>query len=261
MPQIEFDEATAETLEAAYRSRDAVRRRSLVREALAARPGEHILDVGCGLGFYVAELVDEVGDGGTVTGVDSSEEMLAFARRKTEGRDNTTLLVGDAGSLPVDDESFDAAISVQVFEYVQDLGRALGELRRALRPGGRAVLWDVDWSTLSWHSGDPDRMRRALAAWDEHLAHPALPRILGAQMRAAGFADIEVAGHVFATDFLDPESYAGILAPLIQGFIVERAGFDPEEAEAWAAEQRELDASGEFFFAVVQFCFTGRRPD
>jgi SAM-dependent methyltransferase len=48
--------------------------------------------------------------------------------------------------------SFDRALSVQVLEYVSDPAAALADLHRALRPGGRLVVWDVDWSTVSWHS-------------------------------------------------------------------------------------------------------------
>ena len=55
--------------------------------------------------------------------------------------------------------SFDAALSVQVLEYVDDIAAALGEIHRALRPGGRVVLWDVDWATLSLQTADEARMR------------------------------------------------------------------------------------------------------
>ena len=41
---------------------------------------------------------------------------------------------------------------MQVLEYVSDPAAALADLHRALRPGGRLVVWDVDWSTVSWHS-------------------------------------------------------------------------------------------------------------
>src|SRR3981081_2280046 len=55
---------------------------------------------------------------------------------------------GDAVVLPFPDGSFDAAVSTQVYEYVADMPRALAELRRVLRPGGRAVVLDTDWDSL-----------------------------------------------------------------------------------------------------------------
>ena len=77
----------------------------------------------------------------------------------------------DATNLPVPDGTFDAALSVQVLEYVPDATAALAEMHRALRPGGRVVIWDVDWATVTWHSEDPERMARVLRAWDEHLTN------------------------------------------------------------------------------------------
>jgi arsenite methyltransferase len=260
MSGLSFDEATSKRLERMYSTRDMLRRRRLVREALAAAPGERILDVGCGPGFYVAELLDEVGPGGSLVGVDSSPHMLALARRRCEGRPNVDFREGDASSPPVDDADFDAALCVQVLEYIPDVTGALIEMRRALRPGGRIVVWDVDWATVSWHSSEPVRMGRVLRAFDEHLAHPSLPRTLPARMRAAGFDDVGVAGHAFSTAELTFEAYAGAIMPLIADFVPGRQGVTEEETRAWAAEQRDLAARGEFFFACIQFCFTATAP-
>jgi hypothetical protein len=82
MSQIDFDQDMAAKIEALYRIRDAVRRRGIVRLALAAVPDERILDVGCGPGFYCAELADEVGPSGSVVGLDSSSAMLELATRR-----------------------------------------------------------------------------------------------------------------------------------------------------------------------------------
>jgi arsenite methyltransferase len=260
MSQIEFDDSVADQLEALYRKRDIVRRRALVHEALNAQPGERILDVGCGPGFYVAETLDRVGPGGSVVGVDTSAPMLAIARKRVAGRENVELREGAATALPVDDASFDAALSVQVFEYIPETAAALAELRRVVRPGGRILIWDVDWGTLSWHSADTERMDRAMRAWDAHLAHPKLPRALTAQLRAAGFEDVRFEGHVFADNAFDPEAWLAATLHLIEDYIVGSGLMGEDEAHAWAAEQRELGARGEFYAACVQCCFTARRP-
>jgi ubiquinone/menaquinone biosynthesis C-methylase UbiE len=254
--KLEFDEGLAEQLDARYRARDIVRRRQLVRNAVAAQPGERILDIGCGPGYYVAELAEEVGPDGSVTGIDPAEPMLKVAERRCEKLASTTLVAGEATALPVEDASFDAALSVQVLEYVGDVGAALGEIHRVLRPGGRVVLWDVDWTTVSWHSGDPARMDRVLRAWDEHVADPALPRRLAPLLRAAGFDDVRMEAHVFATPELTEEAYGGALVGIVEPFVALRGLED--DARAWAAEQQELNERGEFYFAVTQLCFTGR---
>jgi arsenite methyltransferase len=254
MPPLEFNEEMAAELEKVYSRRDILRRRALVHDALGAAPGERVLDAGCGPGFYVAEILDRVGPSGSAVGVDASAPMLAVAAKRCEGNGNVEFHEGDVTALPVGDADFDRALSVQVLEYVADIPAALGELFRVLRPGGRVVIWDVDWSTVSWHSRDPERMERFLRAWDEHLSDPTLPRTLSAQMRSAGFADVEMDGHAFATDNVDEESYAGSLTPLMAGFV------GTDEALEWMGEQRELQAHGESYFACIQFCFTGTRP-
>lgn len=260
MAQIAFDENAAKQLEVLYGTRDVLRRRGLVRAALHATPGERILDVGCGPGFYVAEILEEVGPDGSVVGLDPSPDMLAVAAERAKGHSNVELREGDATSLPFEDDDFDGAISVQVLEYVEDATRALAEIHRVLRPGGRVVVWDVDWGTVSWHSSDPDRMNRVLHAWDEHLVHPSLPRTLGPRLRSAGFSDVRYEGHVFATDERIPDAYGGAwLVSAIENFVAGRRGVSAQEAKAWRDDLRQLNEAGEYFFSCVQFCFAGRK--
>ena len=100
MSQVEFDAEVAARIESLYQIGDAVRRRRIVRETLGASPGERILDVGCGPGFYCVELAEEVGPSGSVVGVDSSPAMLELAARRCAGHDNVELRPGEAVSLP-----------------------------------------------------------------------------------------------------------------------------------------------------------------
>ena len=254
MSQLDFNEEMAAELEAVYSKRDILRRRALVHEALGAAPGDRVLDAGCGAGFYVAETLERVGPGGSVVGVDASQPMLALAAKRSEGHDNVSFHEGDVTALPVADADFDRALSVQVLEYVADIPGALRELHRVLRPSGRVLLWDVDWATVSWRSDDPARMERVLRGWDQHLSDPFLPRRLSAELRSAGFEDVEMQGHAFVTDDLTDESYAGALVHLMADYV------GTDEAQEWAEEQRELQARGRSYFACIQFCFTGTRP-
>ncbi|HEX8744098.1 MAG TPA: methyltransferase domain-containing protein [Thermoleophilaceae bacterium] len=257
MAQLEFDEQLARKLDAVYRAADVVRRRRLVQEAVAALPGERILDVGCGPGYYVAELAERVGEAGHVSGVDLSAAMLALAKGRCAELPNTDFREGDATALPFDDGVFDAVVSVQVLEYVADVEAALAELHRVLRPGGRVVLWDVDWGTFSVGARDRERCDRVLRVWDQHLVDPSLPRTLAPRMRAAGFREVAMEGHCFATAEFTADAYGVQLVDVVEQF-VSTSGHE-DDARAWAAEQRELGEAGEFYSALVQLCFTGRR--
>jgi len=162
-------------------------------------------------------------------------------------------------SLPVKDASFDAALCVQVLEYVPDATAALAEMRRVLRPGGRIVVWDIDWATISIHSEDAALTARVLAGWDEHLTHRSLPRSLAPRMRAAGFEIVGMQGHVFATADFDVETYGAATVAVIGAFVAGRESVGERDAARWVAEQRELGGRGEFYFAVTQFSSRPRR--
>lgn len=261
MAQLEFDENLVDALEVLYHRRDVLRRRRLVLDALDAQLGERVLDVGCGPGFYVSDLLRLVGPRGWVTGIDTAPAMLSAAIKRTEGHPNLTFRQAGATDMPATDGEFDALMSVQVLEYVPDIAGALAEFYRVLRPGGRVVIWDVDWPTVSWRSREPDRMSRVLAAWDKHLSHPALPQTLAGELGKAGFDSVTVDGHAFVSTDLNPDTYGGALVDVIVDYAVKRGGIDPDDARAWQSEQRELNVTGEFYFACVQCCFTARKPE
>lgn len=105
--------------------------------ALAARPGERVLDLGCGTG----KLGRAVGPRAVVVGVDLSRRMLERARH-FHGR-ALHLVQGSAVRLPFRAGAFDAAGSAFVLRNVDDLPAALAELARVVRPGGRVALLDI----------------------------------------------------------------------------------------------------------------------
>jgi ubiquinone/menaquinone biosynthesis C-methylase UbiE len=106
-------------------------------EAAGVRPGQRVLDVACGTGIVARAAADRVGLGGRVVGVDLNEAMLAVARRVCPG---VTFHRGDAGALPVEDESFDVALSQMALMFFPDRAGALRELRRVVVPGGTIGL-------------------------------------------------------------------------------------------------------------------------
>jgi ubiquinone/menaquinone biosynthesis C-methylase UbiE len=134
-----FFDAEAVRYDAAYDSESPAGRFLRTRlgaalAALGAGPGT-VLDAGMGGGRLLSELDAR---GWTVTGVDSSPQMVELARRRLPHLADR-LLEADAVALPFAAESFDAVVATGALEYVGDLPRGLAELTRVLRPGGRAV--------------------------------------------------------------------------------------------------------------------------
>jgi SAM-dependent methyltransferase len=124
--------------------------REVAREAPA---GADVLDIGCGPG-QLALRVAQAHGGLTVTGADIDPAMIARAvanrdRRGLAGGAGTddpgqpTFVVGDVAALPFPDASFDLAVSTFSMHHWEDPAAGLAELHRILRPGGRALIWDV----------------------------------------------------------------------------------------------------------------------
>jgi demethylmenaquinone methyltransferase / 2-methoxy-6-polyprenyl-1,4-benzoquinol methylase len=110
--------------------------RKLTAEAVV-RPGDRVLDACCGTGDLALAAQEA---GGKVTGLDFSERMLERARRKSS---SIEWVRGDLLELPFEDHSFDAATVGFGVRNVADLDRALGELARVLRPGGRLGILEI----------------------------------------------------------------------------------------------------------------------
>ncbi|WP_326595878.1 class I SAM-dependent methyltransferase [Streptomyces sp. NBC_01803] len=112
-------------------------------ELSGARPGERALDIGCGTGYLVGLLAHAVAPGGTVTGIDPAAAMIDYARRHVR-QDGCTFTQGLAEELPCADGSVDLVVSSLAFHHIPEdrRERALAEMFRVLRPGGRLLLAD-----------------------------------------------------------------------------------------------------------------------
>lgn len=99
-----------------------------------AGPGQMVLDLCCGQGTLTAMMADA---GAVVTGLDFSQKMLSLARKSAP---NADLREGDAAALPFGDRSFDAVVCNFGMMHLPDQPKALAEIRRVLRPGGRFTM-------------------------------------------------------------------------------------------------------------------------
>jgi arsenite methyltransferase len=255
MATLAFDDEVSRLVEAFNASAGATARRARILHALALQPGDRVLDVGSGPGHQTFEMATVVGDAGRIDGVDPADSALEIARRRCAGLGNVHFQRGEAAHLPFDDATFNAVMSSQVFEYLNDVPSGLAEMFRVLKPGGRALIHGTDWGALLWHASDPQRMARMLASWDRHLADPHLPQTLGRKLRDAGFTHVRAEPVVHLETQYDPSSVSAILMQFVVGYVVSQ-GISQSEADAWAEDLRALDARGEYFFSANEYIFT-----
>ncbi|MER5863926.1 methyltransferase domain-containing protein [Kitasatospora sp. NPDC002040] len=173
-----------------HRSRTAANSAAYLLPEL--RPGQAVLDVGCGPGTITADLAGLVGPTGRVVAVDTSAEVLAAAAEYTAGRGvgNVAFEVADAHRLPYADGEFDVVHAHQVLQHVTDPVAVLRELRRVTAPGGVVACRDADYTAMTWYPELPE-----LAGWmalyqrvsRANGGEPDAGRRLAAWARAAGF--------------------------------------------------------------------------
>ena len=258
-----FDEDMTRRLVEIYTTPDVVAQRDATLEILDPQLGERVLDIGSGPGFLAAGIASRVGESGAVSGIDLSEPMIAYASglAAAPGAAPMTFALGDATALGFPDQSFDAVVSTQVYEYVPDIETAMAEVHRVLVPGGRVLILDTDWDSVVWHTSDRDRHARVMSAWQEHLADPWLPRTLTGRLESAGLTVERQNVLVLLNPAFDPGTFSAGVMQLIANFVPGRRGVTDEEAAAWLADLQDLGARGEYFFSVNRYLFLARRID
>jgi arsenite methyltransferase len=106
-----------------------------------------------------------------------------------------------------------------------------------------------------WHAADRERHRRIMAAWEEHLVDPHLPRTLPGHLRRAGF---RVTGRHLIPLFnprLGPDTFSALTMEMIARFVVGRQGLTAEDADGWLADLRERGAEDDYLFSLNRYSF------
>jgi ubiquinone/menaquinone biosynthesis C-methylase UbiE len=119
--------------------------RARLRRMLAPAPGERILEIGPGTGYYSLPVAGWLAPDGTLEMLDLQPEMLdhTLARATKAGLQNVRCTVGDAQAMPFPDDTFDAAYLTVVLGEIPDQEAVLRELRRVLKPTGRLVVGEL----------------------------------------------------------------------------------------------------------------------
>ena len=215
------------------------------------KDGERLLDIGCGTGslaFTAAALTRR----SEIVGIDPSASFIEYARSRTNDP-RLSFEIGNALSLPYPDGSFDKCLSLLVIQFIQDVRRAVSEMRRVTRQGGTvaACVWDRDndeLHTVFWDSAaelDPEgkQMRDARA-------------YVGGQLSAlwveSGFAGVEETALVISPEF---ESFDDYWTPLVGGQGLSStylASLPPDRQESLHARVRKkmLGASPDRSFRI-----------
>jgi ubiquinone/menaquinone biosynthesis C-methylase UbiE len=219
-----------------------------------------VLDLGCGTGVAARAIARRPGFKGTVLGIDLSDKLLQAARRFAADEalgGRVRFETGDSHTLGLADGSFEAVVAHTLFSHLAEPTKVLAEMRRVLRTGGTAAIFDGDYASMTFELADAERSRRMDDAIIGSLVtNPRIMRQLPRMLGSSGFAIDAVlptiVTEVGVSEFWKSgvEAYAR-LAP--------RAGIlSADEAARWADELMQASARGEFFGSCVFYAYVMR---
>jgi SAM-dependent methyltransferase len=231
--------------------------RSLI-DVIAPRPGEAILEIGCGAGSLVRLLAKRLGSANPITAADVNPFLLREAAQLGEADELAGLIQfrqANAEALPFDDNSYDCVYSVTVFEEC-DAGRAIAEAMRVVRPGGRVglVVRALDMRQW-WNLALPEAILRKVEAPPRSVAPLGVAdRSLYRRMREAGFIDL-----VCFPSMVTLDRPGGPIWRNREDHILSL--LSPDELAVWHAERDRAEATGLLFMSHPLHCAVGTKPD
>jgi SAM-dependent methyltransferase len=235
------------------------KRRSL--ELLLARAGDAVLDVGCGTGGEVRKLAGIVGRSGRVVGLDRSAELIGQARARCAEVNGagTEFVVGDADELPFADETFDACRADRTLQHVTHPDRALAEMVRVVRSGGRVVVteggWELHAPTLD--AGLTNRILGVVLTTEDDRQWVGF--LLPVLFKIAGLADVLGHRERHAVQAFDEVSRLWNLDRTLAQSVATGA-VAPHDAEAWLRDLRWAVHDGEAWLELDMVHFAGIKP-
>jgi ubiquinone/menaquinone biosynthesis C-methylase UbiE len=226
----------------------------LILDGLRLQPGMRVLDVGCGLGADAFELAPLVGPDGLVTGVDFSQSLISEAVRRGADRGlHVKFEVGDAQALRFSDNSFDAVRTERMLMHVLDGSRALAEMARVLRPGGRMVVLDVDWESQFCDSPFKDTTRKIALSFCDGIKNGWIGRSLPRLFREVGMTEISASFRTVTPSY-------DMLQLMLGGHVARAVAasiLSEQEADLWWNHLAQANAEGIFLYGFTAFIVAG----
>lgn len=257
---IVFSDEVNHALKMAYQTPDIVAARAEVIKGLLLEKGQKVLDIGSGPGLLVRDIAASVGPSGAVHGIDLADNMLASASTLCADLSNVSFEKCDAMALSCQDNSFDAVVSTQVYEYVPDLNAALVEFARVLKPGGRGVIVDTDWAFPYWSAVNFDVRDNIIEAWKAHCPQESVPLRLAGAIKASGLI-LNLTKTVPITNTrYDETNFSYWLSKIISAFIADRPSINKNDIKDWLKGLETLHHKGEYLFCINRYLFEISKP-
>jgi ubiquinone/menaquinone biosynthesis C-methylase UbiE len=230
-----------------------------LQTAIAPVTGENLLEVGSGSGLLCRQAGANLGPDGTITGVDISIEMITTARQLAARQNLGTRIyfaVASAERLPYADSSFEGAFAARLLLHLEDPDVVLNEMVRVVRPGGRIILMDWDFETVTVDHPDRELTRRLLNWRTDHYgSNNWSGRQLFRRAQQAGLKGLWVNPVVT----IARDESAGFTHTLWRAAqrACDAGAISPREQAAWTNDLKTYIAQGRFFASITYFIVRG----
>ena len=231
--------------------------KDLIIQLLALKPGMEVLDVGCGTGDDAREMATTVGGNGRVVGIDLSDTLITESKSRMAGSSlRIEFLIGDVRKLKFPDASFDCVRTDRVLMFVPEIKRAISEIVRVLRPGGRVVASEIDHELHYMDSHFPEVDRKVCAAFAGSNPQPRLGRQLHRLFAEQGLRNVKSVPRLLHAPYKTfRRVFDGFLASAIT-----RGQLAESEITQWLGDLAALDEAGLYENGVIVFTAGGERP-
>jgi len=228
----------------------------LMMQRTALTSGDAVVDVGCGPGSDLFDMVERVGPAGRLVGLDASEVMIAEARRRARERGLPVAFeVGEATALPFPDGTFDVCRAARVLEHVADPSGALSEMVRVARPNGRVVVFDFDWDTLIIDHPDKQTTRTVVLTYADSIRNGWIGRQLPRLFREQRLDLLSVDPVQVFVHYALAELFLGSHLVALQTDGTLR----PDQAQQWWQYLQRSDADGTLLVSFTAFVVVGTK--
>lgn len=232
--------------------------KTIMSSLLNIQQGQYLLDVGCGTGDDVRSLAKLVGIAGRIVGVDSSENMITEARKRSDlgAKQPIEFYVGNAHHLDFADNTYDCSRAERLLMHLNDPSKAIAEMVRVTKSGGFIVIFDLDWDGIIINHNDRILTRKIIHMMCDSIRNGWIGRQLRAFFKEAGLKNINIVAHAILPNypFLTQVCDGMMKSALETGALTE-----DEYKRMWVYLER-TNQEGSFLAAIPGLIVCGQKP-
>jgi len=236
---------------------------------LGVTPGETVLDLGCGWGSSIPNLLRAVGIYGKVIGYDINENYLAIAERvfseEIKARWLEFILGNKSDKLPFEDDCFDRILCHNVIECVPNKDIFINEIYRVLKPNGALVLSHYDFDTGIYNSNYKELTRELIHHYSDYtqdwqeVSDGQVGRKLRSFVAKSKFNDCSASTTVLTEDHYEEDSYGFKFSQWVIDIARKSGKFQEADLEKWIRDLKQKDKDNSYYFAICLMMIIARK--